>query len=364
MQKARANPSLFLFENIVHNKIQMLSSKIFLILFIVLGSFAANAKIDYWLWQPNSADLPFVLVSENGMTAEQAARKYVESIKREPDLKELLSSVLEGFTQGKVVGKLNDKKEWGLAAANVSDDYINNGKLQRVRKLKAASRKKNFQYYLFPVAGTKHLSVDNQKEALDHLAYNATLYTSLGGPDVAADFYDEKNYHCRNCNISRDAEEFRLIKAMVDANRATILSFCRGHQMMSVYLGHKMVQDIPSQLGSPVNHSDEWHWISLRTTPYGYLQRAFPYKDRIFVNSIHHQAVLEKQNTKISNKPKTFIAATAEDGVIESLEFSMGLLVQFHPELQEELWPIVWTMIDVARERQPNRMRFCDAALM
>lgn len=320
--------------------------------------------MNFWLWQPNTADLPFVLAAEEGMAPEQAARKYVASVRKDPELKSLLEKVLQGFVKGKAVGQLKDVKEWGLAAANVADDYVNDGKLARVRKLKAAAEKKKFQYFLFPVAGTKHLPVEHQKEVLDHLAYNATLYTSLGGPDVAADFYDEQNYHCRNCNVSRDAEEFRLIKAIVEANRATVLSFCRGHQMFSVFLGHKMVQDIPSQIGSPINHADEWHWIKFRRTPYGFLQRAFPRERRLYVNSIHHQAVLPKTNQdKTSNSRITSIAATSEDGVIESLEFQMGLLVQFHPELQEALWPIVWTMIDVARERRHNRQNYCDAAL-
>lgn len=125
------------------------------------------------------------------------------------------------------------------------------------------------------------------------------------------------------------------------------------------------VEDNPTELGSPISHKDEWHHIKLVKTPYGYLQRAFPGQDKIFVNSIHHQAVLPRVG-KHMDKPETHIAALSEaDGVIEAIEFKRGLLVQFHPELDEKLWPILWTMMDIARERAKNRPkpRYCEAAL-
>lgn len=322
-------------------------------LFLVATAPMANASVDLWLWQTAKAHLPFVLPVEQGQTAEQAARRYVQQIRREPELKELLNPVLNDFVKGKALRKLDSKEEWGLAAANLGDDYVTETKYKRVAMLKAASEKKKFQYYLFPVAGVIHLSVEAQDQALHKIASEATMFTSLGGPDVAADFYEDQNYYCRNCNVLRDANEFRLIKAVAEAKRATVMSFCRGGQIFAIYLGHKMVQDIPSQwtASTSVAHSDQWHHVNLLKTPFGYLHKAFPNESRIFVNSIHHQAILE-MTREIKGRFKTYVAAKADDGVIEALEFELGLLLQFHAELAEELWPILWTMIDVARERR------------
>lgn len=327
-----------------------------LILFLFITSFHA-AAVDLWLWETESGKMPFVLPVEDGQIPDAAAKQYVKAMRANEDLKELLKPVLPGFLKGKAIRKLNAQEEWGLALANVPDDYIANGKLKRISKLKAAAAYKNLQYYLFPVAGLLHLSPKAQAETLERFAFEPIIDTSLGGPDVAADFYEDKNYYCENCNVTRDAEEFRVIKAIAEAKYVTIFNMCRGYQAFAIYAGHKMIQDIGIEVPTTtIDHKNEWHDIKLLNTPYAYLKRAFPNQEILNVNSIHHQAILPITKP-IAGRPQTFIAARADDGVIEAIEFEQGLAVQFHPELEEKLWPIVWTMIDVARERRQRLLK-------
>ena len=349
--------------------------RFYFLFILVVGAWSAYARVDLWVWQTQSAALPFILPVEEGDTPQISAKKYVQMIKDNEELNELLHPVLSNFLDGKPIRRLQNTEEWGLAIANMPDDYISTGKLKRTMKLKAASEVKKFQYYLFPVAGLKYLKPLAQEEVLDQFADEPYLATALGGPDISADIYEEPNYYCRNCNLTRDVEEFRIIKAIIGGRKqgrtkkVTVFSPCRGHQMTSVYLGHKMIQDLPAQLGGPVSHADQWHNIELLQTPFGYLQRAFSGQKLVLVNSIHHQAVLPLVEGQKTLTP-TFIAARSpKDGVIEAIEFDQGLLTQFHPELEEKLWPVVWAMIDVARERrlawrqeqkQERRKQYCD----
>lgn len=119
--------------------------------------------------------------------------------------------------------------------------------------------------------------------------------------------------------------------------RKPILGICYGMQMLNVYQTGSLVQDIPEQLKSPVNHS------AGRTVPraHAVLVEAKsklagilgPYLDaggQLVVNSSHHQAA------KAAGTALRVVARCPEDEVIEAVEgvdsqhFVLG--VQWHPE--------------------------------
>ena len=110
-------------------------------------------------------------------------------------------------------------------------------------------------------------------------------------------------------------------------------------QVLNVALGGSLIQDIPSAVGTAIEHSQTRpttrvepvprdtasHWIGVAP---GSRLRALLGKDSIETNSMHHQSV------KALGEGLVAVAWT-EDGVIEGIElpgdrFVVG--VQWHPE--------------------------------
>ncbi|MET0552461.1 MAG: gamma-glutamyl-gamma-aminobutyrate hydrolase family protein [Vicinamibacteria bacterium] len=107
---------------------------------------------------------------------------------------------------------------------------------------------------------------------------------------------------------------------------------CRGHQVLNVATGGTLVQDIPSELESTVDHDPEgerWHRAhAVRVLP-GTRLRAILERDEVAVNSFHHQAVKDVGEGLVVS------ARATADGVVEAVErpasrFVVG--VQWHPE--------------------------------
>lgn len=112
-----------------------------------------------------------------------------------------------------------------------------------------------------------------------------------------------------------------------------VFGICRGLQLLNVFFGGTLYQDIPSQLESKVlvthkqipPYDQPSHWVSIESgTPLADLFQV----ERISVNSYHHQGI-----RKLA--PKLCCAAKAPDGLIEAVflpEKRFCLAVQWHPE--------------------------------
>ncbi len=154
------------------------------------------------------------------------------------------------------------------------------------------------------------------------LAYDGLLLT--GGGDMDPALFGQKNCGSRNIDRARDKAELALLDAFCGAGRP-VLAICRGHQVVNVWLGGGLIQDLGRSL-VPFHQregSDRVHLIraekgSLLHRLYG---PVFP------VNSGHHQAL---------GRLGRGLTATAwsEDEVIEAAEHgTLPLIcVQFHPE--------------------------------
>jgi putative glutamine amidotransferase len=156
-----------------------------------------------------------------------------------------------------------------------------------------------------------------------------------GGDDVLPSLYGEAAHPAFSAaEAGRDDYELELARRALEAN-LPLLAICRGAQVLNVACGGSLVQHIPDQVGTLVNHAlrepphaiahDVWVTSgSLLET----LMRERLEGDTCPVNSRHHQAP--------SALGKGLIAsATAPDGVIEAIEdpskrFCLG--VQWHPE--------------------------------
>jgi putative glutamine amidotransferase len=133
----------------------------------------------------------------------------------------------------------------------------------------------------------------------------------------------------------RDLREIILVDEIF-RQRKPLLAICRGHQLLNVALGGKLIADIRRQVPGALNHqrSDKpaglVHEAAL--TP-GSLLAKITGKQVLGVNSSHHQAVLEPAAPLVA-------VARSRDGIIEAMELNPAaarrmpflLSVQFHPE--------------------------------
>lgn len=153
------------------------------------------------------------------------------------------------------------------------------------------------------------------------------LYTRRLSPDVAKTV--------QRAHQARDSFEILLIKEVL-RQRKPLLCICRGHQILNVALGGTLFADIPLQIPQAMNHSrmDRKDRVvhDIKCEP-GSLIARIAGKDRLGVNSSHHQAVARLAGSLRAT-------AVSRDEVIEGMELTAearGMLpyllaVQFHPE--------------------------------
>jgi putative glutamine amidotransferase len=177
-----------------------------------------------------------------------------------------------------------------------------------------------------------------------------------GGPDVDPREYGDKESHPSVAiDPARDAYELALARYAIDRDMP-LFAICRGAQVLNVAAGGTLIQDLPSQLPSPLAHSisnpktAEAHDVSI--APYTCLsvlmEGVLPAGGTIAVNSRHHQSIRDPA-------PGFIVSATAPDGVIEAVEkpdarFCVG--VQWHPEnfwQTGEFSPLFSGLVDAAR---------------
>ncbi len=154
-----------------------------------------------------------------------------------------------------------------------------------------------------------------------------------GGGDVDPAIYSASPHpQTKYIDRERDDTEMTLARWAVDES-LPVFGICRGHQVFNVALGGTLVQDIPSQLKTDLQHDifagqpRNLRLHDVAVAPDSLLAKVLS-TTQIAVNSLHHQSVE-------AVAPRLRVTAYAPDGIIEATEIPehpFALTVQWHPE--------------------------------
>lgn len=157
-----------------------------------------------------------------------------------------------------------------------------------------------------------------------------------GGSDMAPASYGEAPIQAGRWagDPQRDAFELNLIR-MAMQREMPILGICRGFQVLNVYFGGSLYQDLPTQFGEVQPHRDiplyDRFVHPIAFEPGGLLAELYGDEGDKMVNSIHHQGV------KALGDGLRVEAVSPVDGLVEAFVWEgaapgkvMG--VQWHPE--------------------------------
>ena len=168
-----------------------------------------------------------------------------------------------------------------------------------------------------------------------------------GGIDIFPSLYGEDpKPELGKTDIKTDNFIIELIN-QAKIKKIPILGICKGMQILNVAFGGTIYQDLKyagldsnshNQLG---DNSNDYYKHSINIEKNTFLSKMFPNKEKLNVNSYHHQA--------IKDLAKGFIIdAKSDDGIIEAIHWDNDdqwiFGVQWHPERQvrfsDEFMPI------------------------
>ncbi len=152
-----------------------------------------------------------------------------------------------------------------------------------------------------------------------------------GGHDVDPSYYGaERLEACGPACTRRDEMEFAILRYCLEHGKP-VFGICRGLQVMNVFFGGTLWQDLPSERPTDVQHGMQppydraVHTVqAVAETHIGAILGEMVYP----VNSLHHQAVCDIA-------PGLLCSAVSEDGSVEAVEYPQApfcMAVQWHPE--------------------------------
>jgi putative glutamine amidotransferase len=149
-----------------------------------------------------------------------------------------------------------------------------------------------------------------------NIDYACDAYVILGGNDANPKLYNEENTASVEIDDLIDELDMNVIDYAVK-HKKPLYGICRGLQMINVYFGGSLKQDI-------INHRDTNHKI-LSTKQVGSFS-----KEEI-VNSLHHQSI------KKLGEGLEIVYISEDDEVEFIVHKSLPILAtQFHPEMQPD----------------------------
>lgn len=154
-----------------------------------------------------------------------------------------------------------------------------------------------------------------------------------GGEDIDPAMYGAARHPSTEASVPvRDRWERAVLGAALERD-TPIVGVCRGMQMMNVYAGGTLIQHLPDKVGHQGHSTQPGSFAqhAVTTVPNTRTASLLPGTSRVMTH--HHQAV-DILGDGLS------IAARAEDGTVEALEFAghpFALGVQWHPEMSDDM---------------------------
>lgn len=137
-----------------------------------------------------------------------------------------------------------------------------------------------------------------------------------------------------DADVARETTDLTLLRHCLSEGKP-VLAICYGVQILNVYLGGSLIQDIPSEVQTTIRHAwhgrergepEPFHCVNVEAA--SRIVSAFGEGEEQ-VNSSHHQAIREPGRD-------LRVTARAGDGVIEAVEWTGDtnwvIGVQWHPE--------------------------------
>jgi putative glutamine amidotransferase len=143
-----------------------------------------------------------------------------------------------------------------------------------------------------------------------------------GGSDITPGFYRQSVNGSRDINTELDLKQFQALDLFVRLGKP-VLGICKGLQVINVFFGGTLIQDLPNSSAHQQEEGDLIHSAvitedCLLSTLYG---------KEFLINSNHHQAV-----DKLGKDLK--VVQMSRDGVVEAFRHTKLPIfaVQWHPE--------------------------------
>jgi putative glutamine amidotransferase len=208
----------------------------------------------------------------------------------------------------------------------------------RTRKEELSNKRDSYDKYLAAVqsadAEPVEIPLGLSPAELENLARTLDAVLLPGSPaDVEPSlFHAARHPKTADPDAARERTDFALLDHAISEHKP-VLAICYGVQSLNVFLGGPLVQDIPSEVHTKIQHAWSGH-----EGPEPHHIVTFDPRSRLaqlaganqaHVNSSHHQSVLQPgRNLRV--------VAHAPDGVIEAVEWTGDanwiVGVQWHPE--------------------------------
>lgn len=174
-------------------------------------------------------------------------------------------------------------------------------------------------------AFSEPLSNEDTSFALHTIVNEFYKYDGLllpGGGDIDPIFFNEVNQGSKNIDSALDVIQFELLDLFVKANKP-VLGICKGLQIINVYFGGNVIQDLATATTHAWDEADKTH--STYSIPNTFIFRL--YGQSMTVNSAHHQGI-GHIGRHLS------ISQLAYDNVVEAIYHDTLpiIAVQWHPE--------------------------------
>ena len=175
---------------------------------------------------------------------------------------------------------------------------------------------------------------------------DGVLLTGSPADMVPSRFGARRHPKCNDPDPDRERTDFALLEHAF-AEQKPVLAICYGIQSLNVFLGGTLVQDIPSEIPSDIEHdwptdeepaTDVFH--SVQVEPGSRLE-SMTQAMEVEVNSSHHQSILKPGRD-------LHVVAHAADGIVEAVEWTGDSNwvtgVQWHPERIVQTHPLAQTL--------------------